>query len=109
MKIFISMGMKAKGVEQVKQEMGKVFDYIKTKLPEAELIDSVIDGADKDIAIKGDDVGVWYLGESLKRLSQADIVFFVNNWQDFRGCSIERSVAKGYKKFCVDVEVNLTA
>lgn len=66
MKIFISMPMKSKGIEQVRQEMNKVFEFIKNKLPEAELIDSVIDGADKAIAINGDDIGVWYLGESLK-------------------------------------------
>ena len=88
MKVFISMGMKSKSTEQVRVEMGKVFDFIKNKLPEAELIDSVIDGADKTIALKGDDVGVWYLGKSIQLLSEADIVFFVNNWKDFRGCSI---------------------
>ncbi len=97
------MPMKAKGIEQVRVEMNKAFEFIKGKLPEAELIDSVIEDADKEITIKGDDVGVWYLGESLKRLSQADIVFFVNNWKDFRGCSIEREVANKYGKFCVDI------
>ena len=107
MKIFISMGMKSKGIEQVRQEMNKVFEFIKNKLPEAELIDSVIDGADKDIALKGDDVGVWYLGKSIQLLSQADIVFFVNNWKDFRGCSIEREIAEKYGKFCVDISANI--
>lgn len=106
MKIFISMPMKAKGVEQVRQEMGKVFEYIKNKLPQAELIDSILDGADKDIAIKGDDAGVWYLGKSIQLLSGADIVFFVNDWKDFRGCCIEREIAERYGKFCVDVKVS---
>jgi hypothetical protein len=106
MKIFISMGMKSKGIEQVRQEMSRVFEAIKNKLPEVELIDSVIDGADKAIAINGDDSGIWYLGESLKRMSEANIVFFINNWKDFRGCSVERTVAERYGKFCVDFEVN---
>ena len=99
------MSMKAKGVEQVRQEMNKVFETIKAKLPEAELIDTVIDGADKSIALKGDDVAVWYIGESIKRMSEADIVFFVNNWNEFRGCSIEREVAEKYGKYCVDIKV----
>jgi len=105
MKVFISMGMKSKSTEQVKVEMNKVFKYIKEKLPEAELVDSVIDGADKTIALKGDDIGVWYLGESLKIMSGADIVFFVNNWGDFRGCRIENKVAREYGKFCVNINV----
>mgnify|MGYP000849696119 FL=1 len=107
MKIFISMGMKSKSTEQVRVEMKQAFDYIKGKLPEAELIDSVIEGADKSIALKGDDMGLWYLGKSIQMLSEADIVFFVNNWVEFRGCSVERKVATEYGKFCVDVKINL--
>jgi hypothetical protein len=106
-KVFISMGMKSKSTKQVQVEMAKVFDYIKTKLPEAQHIDSVIQDADAKIATSGDDLGVWYLGESLKMMSEADIVFFVNDYQDFRGCSIERMVAEKYGKFCVDLKVVL--
>ena len=101
------MGMKSKSTEQVRIEMNKVLDYIKTKLPDAEHIDSVLDGADKDIAIKGDDSGVWYLGESLKLLAGADLVFFVNDYKKYRGCSVERLVAERYGKFCIDIEVSL--
>ena len=100
------MGMKSKSTDKVKVEMNKVFEFIKNKLPEAELINSIIDDADKDIAIKGDDVGIWYLGKSILLLSEADIVFFVNDWRDFRGCSIEREIAEKYGKFCVSIEVD---
>ena len=106
MKVFISMGMKSKSTEQVKVEMQKVFNFIKDKLPEAELIDSIVDGADKEIAVSGDDRSVWYLGESVKRMSEADLVFFVNDWNEFRGCRIENEIAKAYGKFCVEIEVN---
>ena len=101
------MGMKSKSTEQVRVEMQKVFEYIESKLELAQLVDSIIDGADKTIALKGDDVAIWYLGESLKRMSEADIVFFVNNWEDFRGCATERKVAEAYGKFCVDISVDL--
>lgn len=40
-------------------------------------------------------------------MSQADIVFFVNNYNDFRGCSLERQIAEAYKKFCVEIDVNI--
>lgn len=101
------MPMKSKSVEQVRSEMNKAFEYIKAKLPEAELIDSVMEGADKEIALKGDDIGLWYLGKSITILSGADIVFFVNDWKDFRGCSVERKVAEEYGKFCVDVKIHI--
>lgn len=107
MKIFISMPMKSKSTEQVRTEMNKVLTFIKNKLPEAELIDSIIDDADKDIAIKGDDIALWYLGKSIILLSSADIVFFVNDWNEYRGCITERRVSEDYGKFCVDIKVDL--
>ncbi len=103
MKVFISMGMKSKSTEQVRQEMQKVFTKIKDRFPYAELIDSVIENADKEIAVKGDSVGIWYLGKSLQMLAEADIVFFVDNYRDFRGCSIERLVAEKYGKICAEI------
>lgn len=105
MKVFISMGMNSKSTSQVKAEMSKVFAKIRETLPDAELIDSVIDGADSNIAAKGDSVGIWYLGESLKMLSEADLVFFVNDWESWRGCNIERNVANAYGKFCIEIQV----
>lgn len=102
------MGMKSKSTEQVRSEMQKVFEQIKAKLPEAELIDSVIDGADAKIAVEGDDAGLWYLGKSLQMMAEADMVFFVDNYKDFRGCSAERMVAESYGKLCVDIKTNPT-
>lgn len=105
MKVFISMPMKSKSTEQVRVEMAKVFSQIKEKLPDAELIDSVIDGADSEIAVKGDGIGIWYLGKSLQLLAEADLVFFVNEWEQYRGCAIERQVAERYGKFCVEANL----
>jgi hypothetical protein len=107
MKIFISMGMMAKSTDQVRVEMYKVFKHILKRLPHAELIDSIIDDADTNIALGGDSVGIYYLGESVKRMAEADIVFFVNNWFDFRGCKIEREIAKRYDKFCVEINFKI--
>ena len=102
MKIFISMGMKSKSTEQVRQEMNKVFEQIKVKLPEAELIDSIVDGADKHIAIEGDNAGLWYMGKSLILMAEADIVFFVDDYQEYRGCKVEKLCADSYGKLCVE-------
>lgn len=104
MKVFISMGMKSKSTEQVRQEMQNVFEQIQRELPEAELIDSIVDGADSHIAKEGDSVGLWYLGKSLELMSQADIVFFVDDYHNFRGCRVEKMCAKAYGKLCVEFE-----
>ena len=99
------MGIKSKSTDQVRVEMDRVFEVIKKKLPEAELLNSVVDGADKAIALKGDDVGIWYLGKSLEIMSEADMVFFVNDYKEFRGCRIERIVADNYGKLCVELNI----
>lgn len=99
--------MKSKSTKQVSVEMGKVFNFIKEKLPDAELIDSVIDGADANIALKGDDVALWYLAKSIELIAGADLVFFVNNWDSARGCSIERQAAEAYGKFCVNIKLDI--
>jgi len=96
------MPMKSKGNEQCRVEMGEVFKVIKEKLPEAKLIDSVID--DAEIALKGDDIGCWYLGKSIEMLAEADLVFFGKGWEEARGCRIEREVSEKYGKFCVELK-----
>jgi hypothetical protein len=106
MKIFISMGMKSKSTEQVRVEMESVFSQIKAKLPEAELIDSIIDGADKHIAIEGDSVGLWYLGKSLELLAEADLVYFINDYEEYRGCRVEKMCAQEYGKMCVEFKTS---
>ncbi len=103
MKVFISMAMKNKSTAQVEKEMNKIFQQIKKKLPEAKWLKSVIDGADEDIAIKGDGAGLWYLGKSLQILAEADIVFFADGWQDARRCKLEYQAAKAYGKYCVEL------
>lgn len=102
LKIFISMGMKSKSTEQVRQEMNKVFVEIQKDLPNVVLIDSVIDNADKEIAIKGNSISIWYLGKSLELMSEANLVFFINDWENYKGCKIERMVAEKYGKLCVN-------
>lgn len=104
LKVFISMPMKSKSTAQVRIEMDKTFQKIQSKLPGVELIDSIIPDADVNIALNGDDMGVWYLGESLKRMSKADIVFFVGDWEKYRGCTVEHSVAIAYGKYCIEIE-----
>ena len=95
--------MKSKSTEQCRQEMQEVFKGIKKKLPEAKLIDSIIENADKQIAVKGDDIGVWFLGASIQLLAEADIVIFAKGWKEARGCVLEHNIAKAYGKYCIEI------
>ena len=97
------MPMNGKSTEQVKQEMSVIKNDIVNKLgKDVSFIDSIIDGADKSIAIKGDKIGVWYLGESLKMMSEADLVFFAEGFKEARGCMTEYKVAVSYGMYVIE-------
>ena len=104
MKVFISMGMRDKTEDEIRAEMNKVFTQISMKFPDdnVELIDSVLE-IDKD-DLDGDSLGLWYLGESLKIMADAHVVVFVDGYEEFRGCRVERSVAEDYGKLCIDFD-----
>lgn len=39
---------------------------------------------------------LYYLGESLKYLSEADLAYFCDGWENYRGCVIERKCCEKY-------------
>ena len=39
---------------------------------------------------------LWFLGKSLELLSTADIVYFADGWENYRGCKIEHTCAVEY-------------
>ena len=60
---------------------------------ELELIDSYIE----DNPPKDNNEAVWYLGESLKKLAQADVFVGIDDVWNWSGCYIESEVAVGYE------------
>lgn len=44
----------------------------------------------------GEKNALWFLGESLKRLSECDYVIFVEGWKEARGCRLENECCKAY-------------
>ena len=93
-KIFISQPMNGKTTEEIKNERNYIIDKLSTQFAkENEYID-IIDSFFK--TTPHDTKPLWYLGESIKLMSEADIVFFCNGWQTARGCQIEHDCALEY-------------
>ena len=88
-KIFISQPMNGKTTEEIENER----NYIIDKLRENEYVE-IIDSFFKDKPYEASPL--WYLGESIKLMSEADVVFFCNGWQTARGCQIEHDCALEY-------------
>lgn len=87
------MPMKGRTEEEIKksiQKMKKIAEIYEGE--ELELIDSYIE----DNPPKDSKEAVWYLGESLKKLAQADVFMGICESYDWSGCYIERKTAERY-------------
>ena len=76
----------------ISQPMADRTDNIKSLLPgeEIEVIDSFFEGAPHDAK------PLWFLGKSLQLLSTADVAYFIDDWDKYRGCRIENFCAHEY-------------
>lgn len=92
-KLFISCPMRGRTEENIKNSMARMHKIAELIFDqELEAINTYI----PDEAPEGVNRGVWYLGESIKRMAAAD--YFIGiGWTDaFTGCTIERDVARSY-------------
>jgi hypothetical protein len=92
-KLFVSVPMKGRTEEEIKasiQKMKKIAEIYEGE--ELELIDSYIE----DNPPKDSKEAVWYLGESLKKLAQADVFMGICESYDWNGCCIEMETANKY-------------
>ena len=92
-KLFVSVPMKGRTEEEIKasiQKMKKIAEIYEGE--ELELIDSYIE----DNPPKDSKEAIWYLGESLKKLAQADVFIGICESYDWNGCCIERETADKY-------------
>ena len=92
MKLFISQPMRDKTDEEIKSERNDIIGKVKERYPdtEIEVIDSFFENAPHEAN------PLWFLGKSLELLSTADIAYFANGWENYRGCRIENVCAHAY-------------
>ena len=92
MKVFISQPMRDKTDEQIKAEREKAIANIKAKYPneDVEILDSFFEGAPHDAK------PLWFLGKSFEILSNADLAYFIGDWDKYRGCQMEHMACEEY-------------
>lgn len=89
-KLFISQPMNGLSNEAIETRRNEIIEAVKEDYGDIEVIDSFFKDAPHDAK------PLWFLGESLKKLSEADIVFFEDGWEEARGCQIEHRCACAY-------------
>lgn len=95
MKVFISQPMNDKTDKEILNERNMVINLFRLIVPknqEVEAIDSFFEDAPHDAK------PLWYIGESIKLMADADVVYFCKDWHKYRGCTIEHECAVRYGK-----------
>lgn len=103
-KLFVSCPMKGRTEEDIRKSIHRMHKMAEAAFDqELELIPSYIEHKPPST----NHMAVWYLGQSITLMADAD--YFVGlDWQDdFRGCNIEREVADAYDipHFFIDLEI----
>lgn len=91
MNVFISQPMNGKTEDEIRYERTKLFQKFKDNHPDAALINSILP---KEYYSTHSSVEC--LGESIKMLNNADMVYFASGYENARGCIIEKAVCMKY-------------
>lgn len=97
-KLFISQPMRGKTDEEILQEREAAISAAKKIAGEdVDVLDTFFQGADLTKPLE-------YLGESIKMLAQADIIYLARGWKEARGCRIEHACAIEYGVRCIEAQ-----
>ena len=95
MKIFISQPMNGKTEEQIRREREEVILKLNRRYNgNVEILDTIFDLDENTHPLV-------YLGKSIEILAQADLAYFMKNWDESRGCVVEHLCAARYG---IDIE-----
>ena len=90
--LFISQPMRDKTDEEIMAEREKAIKEVEEKIgEEVSPIMSFFNTTPNNV-----NTGLWCLAKSLELLAATDICYFVDGWEDYRGCCIERECAEKY-------------
>ena len=90
-KLFISQPMRGKTEEEILAVREKAIKSAEKQVGEPiEVIDSFFQSV--PVGVKP----LWYTGESIKLLAEADVAYFAKGWDEARGCKIEHTCAVEY-------------
>ena len=91
-RLFISQPMRGKTDEEIIVTRERAIVTARKHLGEdVDVINSLLKNVPDNV-----NTGLWCLGESIKLMAEADVVYFCDNWKEYRGCLIEYRCAKDY-------------
>ena len=94
MNVFISQPMVGLTNDELKKYRSKVLDMIQRRYP-TEKIRFITNPLIANLPHDDNSI-VWYLGESLKCIASANLVFFSKDWESDYICSLEHAICHYY-------------
>ena len=88
-KVIISQPMRGKSEQQVREERAQLVSELTQKGYE------VVDTVFSDFTNEGN-IPLKYLAKSIEAIADVDCVFFMDGWDEARGCRIEYQVCEDY-------------
>lgn len=109
-KLFVSQPMNGLTNEEIEREREKCIEGAtaflkKNKFLKEETDVVAVDSFFKDAPHYANPL--WYLGESIKKMAEADFVVFARGWRNARGCVVENAAAGKYGTQMVGVYAEL--
>lgn len=103
-KLFISCPMKGRTEENIRNSMERMHKIAEATFgEELEVIPSYVEHTPPENAKQA----VWYLGESIKKLAEADCFIGIEYETAFKGCITEREIARNYDIPSVYVDISI--
>lgn len=88
--VMISQPMKGRSNEEIIAEREPVVKELLEK--GYETIDTVF----ADSPEEAQSAPVWYLSKSIEAMSKVDAMYFMEGWEEARGCKLEHQIAEAY-------------
>ncbi len=89
-KVMISQPMKGRSNEEIIAEREPIVKELLKK--GYETINTVFAESPEE----AQNAPVWYLSKSIEAMSTVDAVYFMDGWEEARGCKLERQIAEAY-------------
>lgn len=86
-KIFISYGMNGKSPVEIRKKRNEIEDLLLFFENDYEIIDSYLEYEPDPVKC---------LAHSINLMADADVIYFVGDWEKFRGCRAEHFIAAQY-------------
>ena len=90
-KVMISQPMRGKSEQQIRDERAAL--VIELTENGYEVVDTIFAESPEEAASKP----IWYLAKSIEAISKVDAVYFMDGWNEARGCRIEFQVCQDYE------------